>query len=329
MSFNFGTSTNKPTLNLGLSTTTPAPTNTGSSLFGGQNTNQPATSTTTNPVAGASSQAAIDINHLRSTTKFDQLTPDLQKEIENVDTMIFNQIRLASEVADLIPTVIAAGETLPHSVDFVSQKLEEVETGLGNDAEAIVAVKDGELKKGELEAKCVFRAVDRLKMPRQYQVISHTQPENLAGSGIYGGAGLSGWWNNPQTLKGSVRGTTAQGHTIQLPGEDTEDIQGPKSLIELFNTRADEMAENIQSARQLLGDIEEFVQGLEGKVIVKERELHERLSYGDRKENGMSEKDHQIQLLRYVFGEVQRSLYDVADKVGATRDEVAQLTFGR
>ncbi|EXJ94075.1 hypothetical protein A1O1_02468 [Capronia coronata CBS 617.96] len=325
MSF-FGTSTSKPTLSLGLSTTAPA--NTGSSLFS-QTTNQPAQSTSTNTATGSSSQPQIDITHLRSTTKFDQLTPDLQREIENVDTMIFNQIRLASEVSDLIPTVMAAGETLPNSVEFVSQKLEEVDVGLGNDAEAIVAVRDGDLKKGELEAKCVFRAVDRLKMPRQYQVISPAQNENLAGSGIYGAAGLSGWWNNPQTLKGSVRGTTAQGHTIQLPGEDTEEVQGPKSLTELFNTRAEEMEESIQSDKQLLGEIEDFVQGLEGKVIVKERELNERLSYGERNTTGMSEKDHQIQLLQYVFGEVQRSLYDVADKVGATRDEVAQLTLGR
>lgn len=294
-----------------------------------QTTNQPAASTSTNTGGGQSSQAQIDITHLRSTTKFDQLTPDLQKEIENVDTMIFNQIKLASEVSDLLPTVIAAGEILPNSVDFVSQKLDEVEAGLGNDAEAIVAVKDGDMKKGELEAKCVFRAIDRLKMPRQYQAISQTQNENLGGSGIYGGAGLSGWWNNPQTLKGSVRATTAQGHTIQLPGEDNEEIQGPKSLIELFNTRADEMQEKIQGDRQLLSEIEDFVQGLEGKVIVKERELNERLSYGERSANGMSERDQQIQLLRYVFGEVQRSLYDVADHVGATRDEVASLTLGR
>lgn len=275
-----------------------------------------------------SSQAQIDLAHLRSTTKFDQLTPDLQKEIESVDAMILNQIKLASEVTDLLPTVISAGESLPQGVEFVAQKLDEVEAGLGNDAEAIVAARDGELKKGELEAKCVFRAIDRLKMPRQYQA-SHTQNESLNGSGVYGGAGLSGWWNNPQTLRGSVRGSQSQGHTIQLPGEDAEDIQGPKSLVELFNTRADGMNEMIQGNRQLLGEIEDFVQGLEGKVIGKERELNERLNYGDRNGSAMSERDHQIQLLRYVFGEVQRSLYDVADKVGAARDNAAQLTLGR
>jgi len=159
--------------------------------------------------------------------------------------------------------------------------------------------------------------------------VGHTQNESLNGGGAYGGAGLSGWWNNPQALRASVRGGNAQGHTIQLPGEDAEEIQGPKSLIELFDTRAGEMQDMIQSNRQLLGEIEGYVQGLEGKVTGKERELNERLNYGERNGGAMSERDHQIQLLRYVFGEVQRSLYDVADKVGAARDDVGQLTLGR
>ncbi|KIW99830.1 uncharacterized protein Z518_10758 [Rhinocladiella mackenziei CBS 650.93] len=324
MSF-FGTSSTKPALSLGLSTAAPA--NPSTSLFG-QTTTQPAANPTTTATTGTSSQPQIDLAHLRSTTKFDQLTPDLQKEIESVDTLILNQIKLASEVSDLLPTVIAAGETLPNGVDFVSQKLEEAEAGLGNDAEAIVEARDGDMRKVELEAKCVFRAIDRLKMPRQYQV-SHTQNESLNGGGMYGGAGLSGWWNNPQTLRGSVRGGHAQGHTIQLPGEDAEEIQGPKSLLELFNTRAEEMQDMIQGNRQLLGEIEGFVQGLEEKVIGKERELNDRFNYGDRNGSAISERDRQIQLLRYVFGEVQRSLYNVADKVGAARDDVAQLALGR
>lgn len=243
--------------------------------------------------------------------------------------MILNQIKLASEVSDLLPTVIAAGKTIPGGVEFVTQKLDEVEAGLGNDAEAIVSARDGNMKKGELEAKCVFRAIDRLKMPRQYQV-NHSQNESLSGNGVYGGSGLNGWWNNPQTLKGSVRGGSSRGDTIQLPGEDAEEaIQGPKSLVELFNTRADEMQSSIQSDRQLLGEIEDFIQGLEGKVISKERELNERLNNGDGNGASFSERDQQIQLLRVVFGEVQRSLYDAADKVGAAREDVAQLALGR
>jgi nucleoporin p58/p45 len=274
------------------------------------------------------SQAQIDITHLRSTTKFDQLTPDLQKEIEAVDTLVLNQINLASEVANLIPTVIAAGETLPNDTDFVSQKIDEVEAGLGNDAEAIVASRDGGVKKNENEAKCVFRAVDRLKMPRQYQQVSHGQNESFSG-GVYGGAGLSGWWNNPQTLRGSIRSGHTQGDRVQLPAEDGEEDQGPKSLVELFNNRATNMQAMIKGNKQLLGQIEDFVQGLEGKIGNKEQDLNDRLNYGQQNGNGVSERDQQIQELKMVFGEVHRSLYVVADMVGAARDDVAQLTIGR
>ena len=297
-------------------------------MFFNSNPNPPQQQAANTSVVGGS-QTQIDITHLRSTTKYDQLTPDLQKELEAVDTLIVNQIKLASEVADLLPTVITAGESLPSGVEFVGQKLDELEAGLGNDAEAVVAARDGDVKKNELEAKCVFRAVDRLKMPRQYQQVASAQNGTLNGGGIYGGSGLSGWWNNPQTLKGSVRGGHAQGDKVQLPGEDAEDVDGPKSLVELFNTRADDMQDMIQSNRQLLGEIEQFVQGLEGKVVGKERELNDRLNYGDRNGAAFSERDHQLQLLQYVFGEVHRSLYDVADKVGAARDDVAQLTIGR
>lgn len=291
----------------------------------GQPTSAPAT---TNAPTTASSQAQIDLQHLRPTTKFDQLIPDLQKEIEALDTAILNQMRQASEVADLLPAVISAGEAIPDAVDFVSQKLDEVELGLENDAEAIVAVRDTDVKKGEGEAKCVFRAVDRLKVPRQYQV-GHGLDESLNGSGVYGGGGLSGWWNNPQTLRGSVRAAGAQGHTMQLPGEDVdESAQGPKTLIELFNGRVDEMDQLMKGNRELLREIEGFVEALEDKVISKERELNERVNYGER--NGgvaMSEKEHQMQLLRFVFGEVQRNLYDVAGKIGSCRDDVTQLAL--
>ncbi|KAK5192453.1 hypothetical protein LTR99_010419 [Exophiala xenobiotica] len=332
MAFSFGTSTSKPTLNLGgMNSNEPA--NAGNSLFGQQPASQPTAASSSSNAAGASSsQPQIDIAHLRSTTKFEQLTPELQREIEAVDTMIYNQCKLAQEVSDLLPIVIAAGEQIGNGVDFVTQKLEELETGLGNDAEAIVDARDGDLKRTELEAKTVFRAVDRLKMPRQYQA-SHTANESFGGqaannaNGVYGGAGLSGWWNNPQTLRGSVRGGTgAQGNTIQLPGEDAEEVQGPASLIELFKMRANGMEKEMNEKRRLLREIEAYVQGLEGKVVSKEREVNQRLAYGDRDGTALSEKAHQMQQLRYVFGEVQRNLYEVADKVGAARDQLAEVT---
>lgn len=289
----------------------------GSTLLGSQST------TTT------SNQAAIDLNHLRPTTKFDQLTKDLQTEIENLDNAIQNEITNANQMPHLLAKVAETGDVIPGAIELVSGKLEEIEMGLENDADSVVVLRDGAAKKGQGEAKCVFRSIDRLKVPRQYQ-IGHKQNESISG-GIYGASGLSGWWNNPHILKASTRGSSGQNgqlQTMQLPGEEVED-SGPKSLVELFNHRAEEMSEMTKSYRDLLGEIEDFVSGLEDKVRGKERELNERLNYGGQARSSVSEKEHQLQLLKYVFGEVDRSMYEVAGKVGACRDDILGLGIKR
>ena len=66
--------------------------------------------------------------------------------------------------------------------------------------------------------------------------------------------------------------------------------------------------------------------GLEEKVRGKERLVNERLNYGGQgKEEILSEREHQLKLLRYVFGEVERSMFEVAGKVGGARDDVMEL----
>jgi hypothetical protein len=249
------------------------------------------------------------------------LTRELQAEIEKLDNAIQAQIQFANEVPVALAKVNEIGQTIPSAIDLVSGKLDEVEAGLENDAEAIVTLRDGEAKKGEGEAKCVFRAVDRLKVPRQYQV-GHKQNESIGG-GIYGGTGLSGWWNNPQTLKDSIRG--AGGQTMQLPGEEVDD-SGPKSLVELFNGRSNEVEQAMKTNRKLLGEIEQFIGGLEDKVRGKERQLNERLSYGNGNGDVLGEKEQQEQLLRYVFGEVDRGIFQTAGRLAGVKDDVIELT---
>ncbi|KPI38630.1 uncharacterized protein AB675_4130 [Cyphellophora attinorum] len=271
------------------------------------------------------SSTAIDLEHLRPTTKYDAAHPDIQRVIEGLDTAILNQIQLAGQIPDIIRKLEELGQNLPAGLDLVSAQLEHLTNGLENDAEAVVAVRDGTLKKGEGEAKCVFRAVDRLKVPRQYQV-GHKQNESING-GVYGGSGLSGWWNNPQTLKSSTKADT-KGETMQLPGEDVDD-SGPKNLVEMFNNRAGEMAGLMSSNRELLAEIEDFVGGLEDKIRSKERQLNDRMNLGVENGQNVGETEHQLQLLKYVFGEVDRGMYEVAGKVGAARDDVLELGRSR
>jgi nucleoporin p58/p45 len=295
------------------------------STFGNQNTGAPPSGTsflggtsTSNP----SSSTKIDAEHLRSTTKFDQLNDQLQSEIAALDGFILQQIQLCNEVSDVLPSIAASGVNLPNDVAYVSQKLEEIEIGLENDAEEIVGLRDGVVKKDIGETKVCFRSVDRLKMPAHYQN-QYQAPSTVPGSGItggvYGGSGLSGWWNHPQTLQRSVRGTNGGSRSLILPGEeDPDEVGGPANMIDLIERRTGEMKTTLKSNTELLKEIEDFVESVELKILQKERDLLD----------GSREPEDPINLLRFVFGAVEKSMYDVADKVGGARDGVKELVLG-
>lgn len=327
----FGNMPSKP--NQGVPSNSQAPQQ--NTLLGGLNQNssaKPATTLnfgqqSTLAASAPTSSARIDLEHLRPTTKFDQLTEELQKEIVSLDTAILNEISRCNEVSTLLPVIAASGSNISNDVDFVTQKLEEVESGLENDAEDIQDLKENIVKKDTQEAKICFREVDRLKMPSQYQA-SVTGPIAAASAGTYGVHGLSGWWNHPQTLQRSMRGASRAGGTrsLPLPGDEDEDdlAGGPANLVDFFDRRTEEMRKTFTDNKSLLTEIEEFVMGVESKIAAKQREV----MANDHGTHLMQGGNDQIDLLRFVFGEFERSLYEVADKVGAARDGVKELVIG-
>lgn len=334
----FGSGTSQPAQTGGLFGSTPSagqgsglfpPRNTqpSSSIFGAaQSTQQPNALGTSflggTSTSNASSGTKIDAEHLRSTTKFDQLNDQLQSEIAALDGFILQQIQLSNEVSDVLPSIAASGANLPNDVAYVSQKLDEIEIGLENDAEEIVGLRDGIIKKDIAETKVCFRSVDRLKMPAQYQnhyQTSSTGPGSGITGGIYGGSGLSGWWNHPQTLQRSVRGTNGGSRSLTLPGEeDPDEVGGPANMVDLIERRTGEMKTTLQSNIELLKEVEDFVESVELKILQRERDLLD----------GNKEPEDPISMLRFVFGAVEKSMYEVADKVGAARDGVQELVLG-
>lgn len=272
----------------------------------------------------------IDIAHVRSTTKFDHLQKLIQDEITNLDNAILNSQKTCEDLGNLLVSVRAEGSQQAPGIDYVTIKLEELEQGLENDAEAIVAFREGENKKDEGEVKCVFRAVDRLKVPRQYQVAEQPSGNtSMLGTSTMNSTGLSGWWNQPQNLRGMRSTSGVGGQSVQLVSEDVDDgsSSGPKNLVDLFDSRAEGFKKVNDDQKRLLSEIEDFVEGLEEKVIMKEREVNERLNYGNSNaaERREEEKDRRMNQLRFVFGEVQRGLFDAADKVSTTRDGIVEL----
>ena len=328
---NFGSSA-QPSQGGVLFGSTPNQAGPGVGLFGGQNQNhtgKPAASLNLGqqPTLGNSTSGTrIDLEHLRPTTKFDQLTEELQKEILSLDNAILGEITRCNEVSDLLPAVAAAGSNIPNDVAYVAEKLEEVEIGLENDAEAVQNLKEHVVKKDANEARVCFREMDRLKMPSQYQA-SISNPTTSLSSEIYGGHGLAGWWNHPQKPQRAIRGGAVGSgpRMLQLPGdEDETKIAGPANLVDFFDRRTEEMRRVLADNKSLLSQVEDFVANVEAKIAIKEREI---MGRGDGRRGGM-QSDNDRELLRYVFGEFERSLYEVAGKVGAARDGVHELVLG-
>ena len=281
-----------------------------------------------NPVADPaqpahqSSGVKINLEHLRTTTRYEQLADDLQKEISELDSYILNQITRAHEVSDVVPLVAQSGNNLPNDVTFVSDKLEELQLGLENDATGLHNLRDKVVAKDASEAKLCFRGVERLKIPPQYRQQQLYQSVSGAGSG------LAGWWNHPQTLQKSLRGAAGAGgrRNLQLPDEEDEEAKGPSNLVEYFEKRTVEMTETLKGYNDIMQEIESHLDGVEMTISAKQRELLDNRFSGGVMGSGA---DEQIRNLRYALGVFERSIYDVADQVGTARDGVQELVLGR
>lgn len=260
-----------------------------------------------------SNKAQIDMSHLRPTTKFDHLTPSLQSEIEAVETHILGEINKCAELSAALPSIVSSGREVPESYKFVREKHDELSVALENDAADIVLLRDRVVRRDVAEGRLCWKSVDRLKMPSQYQ----SQHHHGAGGKetVYGGGGLSGWWNNPSTFTRTRHG--AQRKMVSVEDDAEVEVAGG-TLVDLLHSRAEEMGGMLRERKELLREIEGFVGNVEGKILMRERELVEGVG-------GESERERQMKMLRYVFGEVERSLYEVADRVGESRDGLMEL----
>ena len=297
------------------------PANLGTSNTGGGGLQLGVSTATNAPGTLGSSAVKIDIEHLRPTTKFEQLNDEVSKVVQSVDAMIQQQIQMCEEVTAMLPSIVQAGSSIPSDVEYVTQKLDEVLAGLENDAEEINSIHKDLFERDQNDAKVCFRVIDRMKMPAQYQTTPSAAGGGFSG-GVYGGSGLSGWWNNPQTLHQSTRAVngSSSSKTMTLPEENEDGAKGPTSLVDLFARKANDMGSTLTSNRKLLHEIENFVSSVEMKILAKERELID-------KRNGVNEAEDPVQVLRYVFGSVEKGLYDVADKVGGVREGVQELVL--
>lgn len=174
----------------------------------------------------------IDVSNLRSTTRFNDLQEDLQRQITSLDDAIQKCIKDCEAVDAFMPSHQEQLEAIPRDVAFVARKSEGMHGALASDVVAIKQLRD--LANEDCDnARLSFRAIDNQKLPTQYH--------------------QAGLWS-----------TRAQQGTAG--GGDAE-VEGNSDLISFFSKTADEMDDTMRRFQGNLGEIELHLRGLQENML--------------------------------------------------------------
>jgi nucleoporin p58/p45 len=172
----------------------------------------------------------IDISNIRSTTRFNDLHDDLQKQIENIDKVILAQAQQSNDINAIMPSHDEQLSFIPDNTNFLTRKLIGVESSLESDAESVALVRT--LVESDAEnAKLSFRAVDNLKLPQQY----HHQ----------------GIWNAKATP----------------PNPTSPEGEGAQDIVSFFSQTADEMNSTLSTYQSRIREIEQHLRGVEAQTM--------------------------------------------------------------
>jgi nucleoporin p58/p45 len=232
----------------------------------------------------------IDVSNIRSTTRFNDLQEDLQKQIADIDKAIQGFISQKNELDAFMPAHGEQLSSIPTDVAFVSRKAAGVEAALAADAVAVKQLR--ELVKVDADnAKLSFKAIDNLKLPTPYHQ-----------------AGL--WSTRGQQATGS-------GGTADADGEGSSD------LVSFFSRTADEMGQTMQKFERNLGEIETHLHSVQANVL----EQLQRVA-ATPKDGVQGGSDEKIVELAAVLRDFEETILKVAGAVGGAREGVTQLQLG-
>lgn len=231
----------------------------------------------------------IDVSNIRSTTRFNDLQEDLQKQIEEIDKAIQGFINQKNELDAFMPAHGEQLSSIPNDVAFVSRKAAGVEGALAADAVAVKQLR--ELVKVDADnAKLSFKAVDNLKLPTSYH--------------------QAGLW--------STRGQ--QGGSGGSPNADEE---GSSDLVSFFSRTADEMGDTMKKFERNLSEIEMHLHGVQGNILEQLQKVA-----ATPKEGATSGTDEKVHELAAVLRDFEESILKVAGQVGSAREGMTGLQLG-
>ncbi|KAF2268808.1 hypothetical protein CC78DRAFT_529787 [Lojkania enalia] len=265
-----------------------------SGLFSSMNQNQPF-KLGSHTVSGAPSLSALQqpvqtsYESIKGTTRFNDLHPDIQRDIETLDNMIQHHISNCAKVRETLPRTEEQVASLAPDVAYIQQFLLTVELGLDNDSSSIAFLKDLVNKDIE-DATLSFRAITNLQLPAQFHYANRT---NLT--------------------------TPATGPSANPAANlDEPDATKPVDLISYFSRRADDLAKTLDLYQRQIREIEAHLRTMEAGTVEKAQQLT-----GSR--NGVRDQRRElVDALKAIEG----AILEAAKKVGQTRDMVTKETLG-
>ena len=235
----------------------------------------------------------IDVNQLRSTTRFNDLHEDLQKVIEQVDNFILGQIRCQEECAQHTEDIDQKCLQMPPDVEYCTRALDTMQQALENDADSIEVAKDL-VKVDVADAKLVFKTVQSLKMPPQFHQ-----------SGIWNTTGIS------------------QSGGSSFPDEDAE-AGASRNIVEYFSKQADGMTKTLDAYKRNIGQVEAYLKGVESNTMKQ----IEQTMFNKGQDGGEKSAEEQVRQLAAVLRDFEHGITGVATRVGDIRDNMQETMLG-
>ena len=235
----------------------------------------------------------LDVNQIRSTTRFNDLHEDLQKVIEQVDNFILGQIQSYEECAQHTEDIDQKCHQLPPDVEYCTKALETMQQALENDADAI-AIAKGLVKVDVADAKLVFKTVQSLKMPPHFH--------------------QGGMWNTTGISQSGGPSFT----------EEDAEVGASRNIVEYFSRQADEMAKTLDAYKRNIGQVEAYLEGLESNTMKQIEQMMFSRGQGE----GEKSAEGQVRQLASVLRDFEHGIMGVATRVGGTRVKVQEILLG-
>lgn len=193
-------------------------------------------------MGGSSVIQLNDLNSIKGTTRINELTPEVQRQIFGLDDIITSKIEKISKIRETYPGHVQNLETVAPDVEYVEKKLSTVALGLENDAASISHLSKI-VEKDQSDGELAFRAIINQALPTPFR------------------------YGNPSNLSASMAKPTTSG------GTDNDETTKPVDLIAYFNARTDDLGKTLETYQSQIREIELHLRTMEAGTYEKTQQL--------------------------------------------------------